>query len=198
MARTIHTLSESAARQLAADSRRLRAQPIPTDDGYAGDEHGAREDELFGYITETITARVGTQLGSGKMAVWRVTGAGEIADAGREQKVWNTSLVPAFPNSVVLSRATRHFQSGLWLLDRWSNSILAKTRSAGVAARSGDNVGAALVDAYRINGTTLEPVTDGELEAVNISSSAAGATKWVKLEVEGESERPVIDLESCT
>jgi hypothetical protein len=193
-----YTFDERSVRTLRRDHERLRYQ---VGDLFAvtrrllGRARAPREDTILGVISSTVTARVGTQWGSGELTVMALDRAGVSRETGRVETVWNPWLVPLPAVADIPQWARRDFRSGLWIVQP-QPSVLALTGGSGIAARVGTALGANTVTIYYSAGGTLT-ATAVTFTAYNVSTAPVGAAKYIKVGCESPSALPIVEVESC-
>ena len=112
-----YLLNARAIAMLKKDHQLLHSQLSMLRGGIANQPNNTmrmREESVLVKVTEIITGRTTTQLGSGKAEVWDVDEDGKLEDAQRDElDIYNDSLIPIPEDSYI--RVSRNFKSGLWI-----------------------------------------------------------------------------------
>ena len=153
-----------------------------------------REEAVLVKVTEIITPRSTTQLGSGKAEVWNIDEDGKLEDAQRDElEIYNDSLVPIPVDSYI--RVSRNFRSGFWLPTAEAQTIIGYAEN-GVPARSDTTAGSATIKVYYLLSGVL--TDSGEtITGYNIADVAIGAASYVMLKKHALSENWFIDFAEC-
>jgi hypothetical protein len=154
-----------------------------------------RENATLVKVTEMITGRTTTQLGSGKAEVWNVDDDGKLEDAARDElDIYNDSLIPIPVDSYI--RVSRNFRSGLWMPSMEVQTAIAKT-TGGISARSGTTAGSGTVDVYYLTSAGVLTNTGKTVSAYNIAGGNVNGSTFITIKrVEG-SPFWVVDMEDC-
>jgi hypothetical protein len=154
-----------------------------------------REEAVLVKVTELVTGRSTTQLGSGKAEVWDVSSEGKLTDAQRDElDIYNDSLVPIPVDSYI--RVSRNFRSGLWLPVISLQTAIAKT-VGGIAARSGTTAGSGTVSIYYMTSAGVLTDTGESVTAYNIAGGQIQATTFITIKRMEGAPFWVVDMEDC-
>jgi hypothetical protein len=192
-----YLLNARAIATLKKDHQLLHSQLSMLRAGVAASPNNTirlREEAVIVKVTEIITPRSTTQLGSGKAEVWNIDEDGKLEDAQRDElEVYNDSLVPILVDSYI--RVSRNFRSGFWLPTAEVQTIIGYAEN-GVSARSGTTAGSATIKVYYLLSGVL--TDSGEtITGYNIADVAIGAASYVMLKKGALSENWFIDFAEC-
>lgn len=161
--------------------------------GLAGS--GVRRDSEFAKVSEQISQRTTSTLGSGKADIYAIDPADgsftEVDDS--EVDVYNSSLVPVPVDAFI--RISRDFRSGLWMTGEMQTAV-AKAGGSGVTARSGTTAGSGIVSVYYIASGVL---TDSgqDVAVVNMSATAVADNAYITIKRCSLDEEWIVDAEDC-
>jgi len=193
-----YLLNARAIAMLKKDHQLLHSQLSMLRGGIANQPNNTmrmREESVLVKVTDLITGRTTTQLGSGKAEVWDVDEDGKLEDAQRDElDIYNDSLIPIPEDSYI--RVSRNFKSGLWIPVIGIQTAIAKTVGA-ITARSGTTAGSGTVSIYYLTSAGVLTDTGESVSAYNIAGGAVNGSTFITIKrVEG-SPFWVVDMEDC-
>ena len=193
-----YLLNARAIAMLKKDHQLLHSQLSMLRGGIANQPNNTmrmREESVLVKVTEIITGRTTTQLGSGKAEVWDVDEDGKLEDAQRDElDIYNDSLIPIPEDSYI--RVSRNFKSGLWIPVIGIQTAIAKTTGA-ITARSGTTAGSGTVSIYYLTSAGVLTDSSETVTAYNIAGGAVNGSTFITIKrVEG-SPFWVVDMEDC-
>lgn len=194
-----YLLNARAIAMLKKDHQLLHSQLSMLRGGIANQPNNTmrmREESVLVKVTEIITGRTTTQLGSGKAEVWDVDEDGKLEDAQRDElDIYNDSLIPIPEDSYI--RVSRNFKSGLWIPVIGIQTAIAKTTGA-ITARSGTTAGSGTVSIYYLTSAGVLTDSSETVTAYNIAGAEIAATTFITIKrIEG-SGYWVVDMEDCS